>query len=79
MNPAGRDSKFREASRIRQETFEEGQRTDWSKCCEYNNKNEDNSLKTLKVKNHRGSSQKLRQPTFVLYKSFVYFIFSNLT
>ena len=33
----------------------------WLKCCEYNNKNEDNNPKTLNDKNHQASSQKLRQ------------------
>ena len=31
---------------------EEGQRTHQSKHCEYNNKDEDNSLNTLNDKNH---------------------------
>ena len=42
----GRSSKFREGSRIRQ-TPEEGQRTYRSKRCGNNNKDEDNSPKTL--------------------------------
>ena len=36
---------------FRQETPEEGRRTYRPKCCEFNNKNEDNSLKTLNDKN----------------------------
>ena len=47
-----RSSKFRVASRIRQETPEEGWRVNRLKRCEYNNKNEDNNPKTLNVKNH---------------------------
>ena len=35
--------------------------TFWTKCCEYNNKDEDNNLKTLNDKNHQASSQKFRQ------------------
>ena len=42
----GRSSKFREGSRVRQ-TPEEGQRTCRSKRCRNNNKDEDNSPKTL--------------------------------
>ena len=42
----GRGSKFREGSQVRQMP-EEGQRTYRLKCCENNNKDEDNSLKTL--------------------------------
>ena len=52
--------KFRVGSRVQQETPEEGQRTQGSKCCEYNNKDEDNSPKTLNDKNHQASSRKLR-------------------
>ena len=42
----GRSSKFRVGSRVRQ-TPEGGQRTYWLKCCGNNNKDEDNSGKTL--------------------------------
>ena len=49
----GRSSKFREGSRVRQ-TPEEGR-------CGNNNKDEDNSLKTLNDKNQQASSQKFRQ------------------
>ena len=42
----GHSSKFREGSRVRQ-TPEEGQRTYWLKHCGNNNKDEDNSPKTL--------------------------------
>ena len=45
----GRSSKFREDSRVRQ-TPEEAQRTYRPKHCGNNNKNEDNSLKTLNDK-----------------------------
>ena len=33
-----------------QQTPEEGRRTYWSKCCECNNKDEDNNPKTLNYK-----------------------------
>ena len=56
----GRSSKFREGSRVRQ-TPEEGWRTYRPKCCGNNNKDEDNSPKTLNDKNHQASSQKFRQ------------------
>ena len=46
----GRGSKFRFSSRVRQETLEEGRRTYRPKCCEYNNKDEDNCPKTLNDK-----------------------------
>ena len=46
----GRSSKFREGSRVRQ-TPEEGRKTYRPKRCENNNKDEDNSLKTLNDKN----------------------------
>ena len=54
----GRDWKFRVGSRVRQETPEEGLWTYRQKRCEYNNKDEDNSPKTLNDKNHEASSQK---------------------
>ena len=47
----GRNSKFREGSRVRQ-TPEEGQKTYRPKRCENNNKDEDNSPKILNDKNH---------------------------
>ena len=46
----GRSSKFREGSRVRQ-TPEEGRRTYRLKLCRNNNKDEDNSPKTLNDKN----------------------------
>ena len=46
----GRSSKFREGCRVRQ-TPEEGQRTYRPKHCGNNNKDEDNSPKTLNDKN----------------------------
>ena len=49
----GRGSKFHVESRVRQETPEERY--------EYNNKDEDNSPKTLNEKNHKALSQKFRQ------------------
>ena len=56
----GRSSKFCEGSRVRQ-TPEEGRRTYRQKHCGNNNKEEDNSPKTLKDKNQQASSQKFRQ------------------
>ena len=56
----GRSSKFREGSRVRQ-TPEEGRRTYQPKSCGNNNKEEENSSKTLNDKNHQASSQKFRQ------------------
>ena len=58
----GRSSKFCEGSWVRQ-TPEEGRRTYRPKRCGNNNKDEDNSPKTLTDKNHQASSQKLRQQT----------------
>ena len=43
----GRGSKFRVGSRVQQKTPEDGRRTYRPKRCEYDNKDEDNSLKTL--------------------------------
>ena len=48
----GRGLKFYVGSRVRQETIEEGQRTSRLKRCKYNNKDEDNSLKTVNKKDH---------------------------
>ena len=56
----GRNSKFREGSRVRQ-TPEEGRRTYRPKRCGNNNKHEDNSSKNLNDKNQQASSQKFRQ------------------
>ena len=56
----GRSSKFHEGSRV-QQTPEEGWRTYWPKRCGNNNKDEDNSPKTLNDKNQQTSSQKFRQ------------------
>ena len=50
-------SKFRECFRVRQ-TPEEGRRTYRPKCWGNNNKDEDNSPKTLNDKNHQASSKK---------------------
>ena len=55
-----RSSKFRVGSQVRQ-TLEEGQRKYRPKRFGNNNKEEDNSLKTLNDKNHQASSQKFRQ------------------
>ena len=46
----GRISKFLVDSQV-QQTLEEGQRTYWLKYCGNNNKDEDNSPKTLNDKN----------------------------
>ena len=56
----GRSSKFREGSRVRQ-TPEEGRRIYQPERCENNNKDEDNSPKTLNDKNHQASSKKFKQ------------------
>ena len=48
----GRSSKFREGSQVRQ-TTEEGRRTYRPKRCGNNNKEEDNSPKTLNDKKHK--------------------------
>ena len=58
----GRSSKFREGSRVRQ-TPKERQRTYRPKRYGNNNKDEDNSPKTLSDKNQQASSQKFRQQT----------------
>ena len=51
----GRSLKFHEGSRVRQ-TPEEDRRTYQPKRCGNNNKDEDNSLKTLNDENHQVSS-----------------------
>ncbi len=56
----GRSSKFHVSSRVRQ-TPEEGRRAYRPKHCGNNNKDEDNSPKTLNDKSHQASSQKFRQ------------------
>ena len=56
----GHSLKFHEGSRV-QQTPEKGQRIYRPKRCRNNNKDEDNSLKTLNDKNHQASSQKFRQ------------------
>ena len=66
----GRSSKFRVGSRVWQ-TPEEGLRTYRPKRCGNNNKNEDNSPKTLNDKNHQASTQKFRQLRTDQYPSFV--------
>ena len=55
-----RCSKFRVGSWV-QQTTEKGQRTYRLKHCGNNNKDGDNSPKTLHDKNHQASSQKYRQ------------------
>ena len=61
-----RSSKFREGSGVRQ-THEEGWRTYRPKPCGNNNKDEDNSPKTLNDKNYHASSQKFRQLIFNIH------------
>ena len=56
----GRSSKLCVGSRVPQ-TPEEGRRTYRPKRCGNNNKDEDNSPKTLKDKNHQAPSQKFIQ------------------
>ena len=56
----GRISKFHEGSRVRQ-TPEEGWRIYRPKRCRNNNKDDDNSPKTLNDENHQASSQIFRQ------------------
>ena len=56
----GRGLKFHVGSKVQGEMPEESRRTYWLKH-EYNNKDEVNSLKILKDKNHQASSQKFRQ------------------
>ena len=51
LNKKGHGSKFRIGSRVWQETPEEGQRTYQTKRCD-DNKDEDNSPKTLNNKKH---------------------------
>ena len=55
-----RSSKFRVGPRVRQ-TPEEGGRTYRPKRSRNNNKDEDNSPKTLNDKNHQASSRKFTQ------------------
>ena len=62
----GRSSKIRVGSRDRQ-TLEEGRRIYRPKRYGTNNKEEDNSPKTLNDKNHQASSQKFRQLICCLY------------
>ena len=56
----GRSSKFREGSQVRL-TPEEGRMTYRLKRCGNNNKDEDNSPKTLNDKNQQALCQKFRQ------------------
>ena len=58
----GRSSKSRVASRV-QQIPEEGRKTYRPKRCENNNKDKDNSPKTLNDKNPQTSSQKFQQHT----------------
>ena len=61
------------------QTPEEGRRTYQPKRCWNNNKDEDNSLKTLNDKNHQASSQKFRQLTFFsLFEHSIVFGISHL-
>ena len=58
----GRSSKFRVGSRVRQ-TPEDARSIYRPKRCGKNNKDEDNSPKTLNDNNHQASSKKFRQLT----------------
>ena len=60
----GRSSKFRVGSRVRQ-TPEERRMTYRPKRCGNNNKDEDNSPKTLIDKNYQASSQKFRKMKYL--------------
>ena len=71
----GHGSKLHVGSWV-QQTTEEGWRKYCPKCWEYNNKDEDNSLKTLNNKNHQASSKKFRQLTFT--KNVQWMQFPNL-
>ena len=51
------------SQKFRQQTPEEGRRTYRPKRCGNNNKDEDNSPKTLNDKNQQASSQKFSQQT----------------
>ena len=66
----GCSSKFREGSRVRQ-TPEEGRRTYRPKRFGNNHKDEDNSPKTLKDKNHQASYQKFRQLTINIIMNYI--------
>ena len=63
----GHCSNFREGSRVRQETPEEGKWTYKPKLYEYENKDKDNIPKIFNDKNHVASFQKFCQ--LVLYKT----------
>ena len=67
----GRISKFRQGPQVRQ-TPEEGRRTYRPKRCGNNNKDEDNSPKTLNDKNHQASSQKFRQLIFKQVRAYLF-------
>ena len=63
----GCDFEFHVGFWVWQETPEEGRMTRWPKHCEYNNKDEDNSRKTLNDKNHQALSQKFRQLILIIW------------
>ena len=73
----GHGSKFCVGSWVCQETPEKGRMTHWPKRCEYNNKDEDNSLKTLKDKTDQGSSQKFRQLIIICLHTVICFQVTN--
>ena len=54
----------------KQGTPEKGWRIQWLKHCGKNNKDEDNSPKTLTDKNHQASSQKFRQLSYTDTQTF---------
>ena len=57
----GFGSKFLVGSQVRQEIPDDRQKTHRSKCCEYNNKDEENSPIPLNYKSYQSSSQRFRQ------------------
>ena len=59
-------SRFRVDTQVRHETHEEGRRTYRPKCCDYNNKVEDNITNILSNNNYRASSISLFYQLFVV-------------
>ncbi len=73
----GHSSKFRVGSRVRQ-TPKEGWRTHRPKRCWNNNKDKDNSPKTLNDKNHQALFQKFRQLIYIYSFSNIYIYICNV-
>ena len=57
---------FHVGSRVWHEKPKENWKMHRPKCCEYNNKDEDNSPNTLNDKNYQASSQKFRQTILLI-------------